>query len=143
MIVVRSGLGLLCCAQHTGMHIVVVEALLNCYLPRKRADTYRRKKTLSVECLPRAISWSLSSSTFPACSCPAGSRLSRSIPAESLRVATEARPIRNIYQSLDTLRSSYYCSGRTANIDPFCHRRPDGALRRVTRSSRPLNRYVN
>ena len=49
------------CAQHTGMHIVVVEALLNCYLPRKRADTYRHKKTLSVECLSRAISWSLSS----------------------------------------------------------------------------------
>jgi hypothetical protein len=45
-----------CYAQQTGMHIVVVEALLNCYLPRKRADTYRHKKTLSVECLSRAIS---------------------------------------------------------------------------------------
>jgi hypothetical protein len=45
----------------TGMHIVVVEALLDCYLPRKRADTYRHKKALSVECLSRAISWSVSS----------------------------------------------------------------------------------
>jgi hypothetical protein len=47
--------GRFCCAQQTGMHIVVVEALLNCYLPRKRADT------LSAECLSRAISWSLTS----------------------------------------------------------------------------------
>jgi hypothetical protein len=54
-----------CCAQHTGMHIVVVEALLICYLPRKRADTYRHKKTLSVECLSRAISWSLPSWVSP------------------------------------------------------------------------------
>ena len=34
------------------------------YLPRKRADTYRHKKTLSVECLSRAISWSLPAEPF-------------------------------------------------------------------------------
>jgi hypothetical protein len=37
----------------------------------------------------------------------------------------------------------YYYSGHTANIDPLSHRRPDGALRRVARSSRPLNRCVD
>jgi hypothetical protein len=46
-------------------------------------------------------------------------------------------------QSLDTSRSSYYYSGHAANIDLLCHRRPDGALPRVTRSSRSLNRYVD
>jgi hypothetical protein len=46
----------LCCAQQTGVHEMVVEAL-----PGWRADTYRHKKILSVECLSRANSWSLSS----------------------------------------------------------------------------------
>ena len=46
-------------------------------------------------------------------------------------------------QSLGTSRSSYYCSGHTTNIDPLCHHRLDGALRRVARSSRPLNRCVD
>ena len=68
-----SGLpmGLVCCAQQTGMHILVVEALLIATYSAGRADTYTHKKTLSVENLSRANSWSLSS-----CACP--------YPAESL-----------------------------------------------------------
>ena len=38
-----------------------------------RANTYTQKKTLSVENLSRANSWSLSSCACPAGSCPAGS----------------------------------------------------------------------
>src|SRR5207248_4877813 len=38
-----------------------------------RANTYTHKKTLSVENLSRANSWSLSSCACPAGSCPAGS----------------------------------------------------------------------
>ena len=102
------------------MHIVVVEALLICYLPRKRADTYRHKKTLSVERLSHAISWSLSSLTFPAGSCPAGSLLSWSMPAESLRITTETRPIRNrqsLFYFLATLEKTSRYGGY---IKAFC-----------------------
>jgi hypothetical protein len=36
-----------CCAQQTGMHILVVEALLIAlYLPEGRADTYKHKEIL-------------------------------------------------------------------------------------------------
>jgi hypothetical protein len=38
-----------------------------CYiLPEGRANTYRHRKILSVECLSRVNSWSLSSCAFPA-----------------------------------------------------------------------------
>ena len=43
-----------CCAQQTGMHILVVEALLiYLFYLKGRANTYRHKKTLSVEYLSR------------------------------------------------------------------------------------------
>src|SRR2546421_11418458 len=41
----QSGLGNECCAQQTGMHIRCGSTAY-CYLPRKRPDTYRHKKTL-------------------------------------------------------------------------------------------------
>ena len=51
-----------CRVQQTGMHILVVEALLIAtYSTWVRANTYTHKKTLSVENLSRANSWSLSS----------------------------------------------------------------------------------
>jgi hypothetical protein len=57
-----------CCAQQTGMHKLVVEALLIAiYSTWGRANTYRHKKTLSVENLSRANSWSLSSCGVRAC----------------------------------------------------------------------------
>ena len=37
--------GKVCCAQQTGMHIRCGSTAY-CYLPRKRPDTYRHKKTL-------------------------------------------------------------------------------------------------
>jgi hypothetical protein len=47
--------GSFCCAQQTGVHEIVVEALLVAiYLSEGRANTYRHKKT-------RANSWPLSS----------------------------------------------------------------------------------
>src|SRR5947208_12550807 len=46
-----------------------------------RANTYTQKKTLSVENLSRANSWSLSSCACPAGSCPAESLSSWPIPA--------------------------------------------------------------
>ena len=55
--------------------------LLLSILPGGRANTYRHKKTLSVENLSRANSWSLSSCACPAGSCPAGSLSSWPIPA--------------------------------------------------------------
>src|SRR4051794_15862896 len=56
----------------TGMHILVVEALLIAiYSTWERANTYTHRKILSVECLSRANSRSLSSCAFPAGSCPA------------------------------------------------------------------------
>ena len=77
-----SGEGWLCCAQQTGMHILVVEALLIAiYSTGERANTYTQKKILSVENLSRANSWSLSSCACPAGSCPAGSLSSCLIPA--------------------------------------------------------------
>src|SRR5271163_4336490 len=64
------------------MHILVVEALLIAtYSTWGRANTYTQKKTLSVENLSRANSWSLSSCACPAGSCPAGSLSSWPIPA--------------------------------------------------------------
>ena len=66
------------------MHILVVEALLIAiYSTWERANTYTHKKTLSVENLSRANSWSLSSCacSCPAGSCPAGSLSSWPIPA--------------------------------------------------------------
>src|SRR4051794_41567612 len=51
------------------MHVLVVEALLIAiYSTGERANTYTHRKTLSVENLSRANSWSLSSC---ACPCPA------------------------------------------------------------------------
>ena len=45
-----------CCAQQTGMHRLVVEALLIAiFLSEGRANTWRHEKTLSVENLSRAI----------------------------------------------------------------------------------------
>jgi hypothetical protein len=45
-----------CCAQQTGMHILVVEALpVAIFLSEGRANAYRHKKTLSVEYLSRTI----------------------------------------------------------------------------------------
>ena len=44
-----------CCAQHTGMHVVVVEALLIAIcLPEERADTYRHKGIAVATILPFA-----------------------------------------------------------------------------------------
>jgi hypothetical protein len=48
------------------MHILVVEALLVAtYSTWGRANTYTHRKTLSVESLSRANSWSLSRCSFP------------------------------------------------------------------------------
>src|SRR5436305_2853300 len=69
-----------------------------------RANTYTQKKTLSVENLSRANSWSLSS-----CACPCPAVPVQLVPAQlglspagpyqlectSLRIATETRPTRN------------------------------------------------
>src|SRR5256885_1481029 len=71
-----------CCAQQTGMHILIVEALLIAiYSTGDEQITYTQKKTLSVENLSRANSWSLSSCACPAGSCPAVSLSSWPIPA--------------------------------------------------------------
>ena len=98
----------MCCAQQTGMHILVVEALLIAtYSTWGRANTYTHKKTLSVENLSRANSWSLSSCACPyACPAvpvqlvPAQLGLSPAGPYQlwctSLRIATDTRPTRNI-----------------------------------------------
>src|SRR5271170_6271674 len=62
-----------CCAQQTGMHILVVEALLVIYLfylGSKLILIDIRKPCRSSTCLVR-YSWSLSSCAFPAGSCPA------------------------------------------------------------------------
>jgi len=84
------------CAQQTGMHILVVEALLIAtYSTWRWANTYTHRKILSVENLSLANSWSLSSRTFPAGSLPSGIRM---YERTSLRIATEARPVRNIYE---------------------------------------------
>src|SRR5436305_14137447 len=102
--------GSYCCAQQTGSHILVVEALLIAiYSTGKRANTYTHRKTLSVENLCRANSWSLSS-----CACPCPAVPVQLVPAQlglspagpyqlectSLRIATETRPTRNIAQLL-------------------------------------------
>jgi len=59
------------------MHKLVVEALLiTTYSTWGWTNSYRHKKTLSVENLSHANSWSLSS-----CACPAGSLSSWLIPA--------------------------------------------------------------
>src|SRR5271156_4487987 len=94
-----------CCAQQTGMHILVVEALLIAtYSTWGRANTYTHMKTLSVENLSRANSWSLSS-----CACPCPAVPVQLVPAQlglspagpyqlwctSLRIATDTRPTRN------------------------------------------------
>src|SRR5271163_692861 len=87
------------------MHILVVEALLIAtYSTWGRANTYTHKKTLSVENLSRANSWSLSS-----CTCPCPAVPVQLVPAQldlspagpyqlwctSLRIATDTRPTRN------------------------------------------------
>jgi hypothetical protein len=66
-----------CCAQHTGMHIVVVEALLVAIYLTEKKDVY-----MSFD-LPRCLR--------P----PSFSYLCLAEPATSWRVATETRPIRN------------------------------------------------
>ena len=45
--------------------------------------------------------------------------------------------------SLWTLQDPLIIAVATPPIDTLYHRRSDGALRRVARSSRPLNRYVD
>src|SRR5271170_4123983 len=88
------------------MHILLVEALLIAtYSTWGWANTYTHRKTLSVENLSRANSWSLSSCTFPAGSCPADRRMYertsvRAYERTSLRIATEARPVRNSFMVL-------------------------------------------
>jgi hypothetical protein len=99
-----------CCAQQTNMHILVVEALLIAtYSTWGRANTYAHRKTLSVENLSRANSWSLSSCTFPAGSCPAEAYECTSVRVykrTSLRIATKTPPIRNNCIVPALLRSS-------------------------------------
>ena len=76
--------------------------LLLSILPGERATTYRRKKTLSDECLSRANSSSLSSCAFPAGPYPAVP--SQLVPVQlnvrvykrtNLRIVTDTRPTRN------------------------------------------------
>jgi hypothetical protein len=78
--------------------------LLLAILPEGRANTYRHRKILSVECLSRANSWSLSSCAFPAGSCPAEVYECSSVRMHgrtNLRIATETRPARNIPKAVN------------------------------------------
>jgi hypothetical protein len=77
--------------------------LLLSILPGERANTYTHRKILSVECLSRANSWSLSSCAFPAGSCPAEIYECSSVrmyERTNLRIATETRPARNSHHAL-------------------------------------------
>jgi hypothetical protein len=86
--------------------------LLLSILPGERATTYRRKKTLSDECLSRANSWSLSSCAFPAGSCPADcTRVQAYDPANSNRHAAYSQQI-----PIGTITSS---PAGTAILAPF------------------------
>ena len=115
-----------CCAQQTGMHILVVEALLVAIYSTgdEQILIHKRKPCRSRTCLvriagpcpavpaPVQLYLSLSSCACPAGSCPAGSLSSWPIPAGVYEPANSHRNAAYSQQALCTYIDIHFFSGR-------------------------------